>query len=69
MKDSYVVQTAEYAVANKIASEPCFAWWVPHTLRKREWIIKKIKTRLTKQTHKFGIELPRSVAEALDIDR
>lgn len=69
MKDSYMVPTAEYAVDNKIASEPCFAWWVPHTLKKRERIIKKIKTRLTKRTHKFGIELPRTVAEALEIDR
>jgi hypothetical protein len=68
MKDAYMVQTAEYAVANKIASEPCFAWWVPHTLRKRERIIKKVKSRLLKKTHKFGIELPRTVAEALAID-
>ena len=28
LKESYPVQTAEYAVAAKIAMEPAFAWWV-----------------------------------------
>jgi hypothetical protein len=28
----YPVQVAEYAVNSKIASEPSFAWWVPHVL-------------------------------------
>ena len=35
LKESYPVQTAEYAVVAKIAMEPAFAWWVPHTLKKR----------------------------------
>ena len=29
LKESYQVQVAEYAVANKIAEQPIFAWWVP----------------------------------------
>ena len=68
MKDSYPVEVAEYAVGNKIASESCFAWWVPHVLRKRDRIIGKIKARVLKRTHKFGIEIPRSVKHALEID-
>ena len=28
IKNSYPVQAAEYAVANRIAEEPAFAWWV-----------------------------------------
>jgi hypothetical protein len=34
LKESYPVQVAEYAVANKITEQPAFAWWVPHILRK-----------------------------------
>jgi hypothetical protein len=34
LKGSYPVQVSEYAVANKIAEQPAFAWWVPHVLRK-----------------------------------
>ena len=35
MKDSYPLETAEYSIMNKISTEPAFAWWVPHVLRKR----------------------------------
>ena len=38
LKESYPVQTADYAVAAKIAMEPAFAWWVPYTLKKRNRI-------------------------------
>ncbi len=41
LKNSYPVQVAEYAVNNKIASEPAFAWWVPHVLKKRDRIIQE----------------------------
>jgi hypothetical protein len=33
MKDTYPLQTAEYAKANKIEDEPAFAWWVSHAQR------------------------------------
>jgi hypothetical protein len=36
MKAGYPVETAEYAVANKLVSKPAFAWWVPNTLKVRE---------------------------------
>jgi hypothetical protein len=45
LKESYLVQVPEYAVANKIAEQPAFAWWVPYILRKRERIILKVRTR------------------------
>ena len=69
LKESFPVQTAEYAIANKIAEEPAFAWWVPDILKKRDRIISKVKTRYWKRTHKFGIELPKTIEEALEIDR
>ncbi|KAI2511643.1 Reverse transcriptase (RNA-dependent DNA polymerase) [Fragilaria crotonensis] len=34
LKESNPIQVAEYAVANKIAEEPAFAWWVRNVLRK-----------------------------------
>ena len=68
LKESNPIQVAEYAVANKIAEEPAFAWWARNVLRKRDRIIKKVKARYWAKTHKFGIELPKSVEEALRID-
>jgi hypothetical protein len=69
MKESFPIETAEYAVANKIVHEPAFAWWVPETLRRRHHIIEKVKSKYWKRTHKFGIRLPHSVDEALRITR
>jgi hypothetical protein len=69
LKESNPVEVAEYAVANKLVHEPAFAWWVPHTLRKRDTIVSAVKTRYQKRTHKFGIRIPKTVREALEIDR
>jgi hypothetical protein len=68
LRNSYPIQVAENAVNNKIALEPAFAWWVPHVLKKHDQIIKKVKSRFRKKTHKFGIKVPSSVKAALEID-
>ena len=68
-KNADPVAVAEYAVSAGIADEPAFAWWVPYTLKKRDVLIKKVKGRYWKTTHKFGIRLPHSVPEALKIDK
>jgi hypothetical protein len=68
LKESNPVELAEYAITNKLSTMPAFIWWVPHTIRKRDRIIKKVKTKYWKRTHKYGIELPKSVAEAYAID-
>ena len=68
-KEFYPVQTAEYIATNDIDTEPAFNYWVPHTLKKRDNIIslvKKRQTRYMKKTHKFGIEMPKTVKEAAD---
>jgi hypothetical protein len=50
--------------------QPTFAWWVGTTLRRRDWIIASATNKRYRQrTHKFGIELPKTVKEALEIDR
>ena len=67
--NSYPVQAVEYAVANRIAEESAFAWWVPHTLKKRERILAKVKSKYWVRTHKVGIRIPKSVEEAKRFDR
>ena len=69
MKEAYPAQTAEYAVARKLESQPAFAWWVGQVLRRRDRILAAAKNkRYHKRTHKFGIELPKTVREAFAID-
>ena len=68
MKEAYPVQSAEYAIQARIAEEPAFAWWAPHTLKKRNRIIAKVKSKYWLRTHKFGIRIPKSVKEAREID-
>jgi ribosomal protein L12E/L44/L45/RPP1/RPP2 len=67
MKESHPIEVAEYAVVNKIVEEPAFAWWAKKVLRKRDYIIWKVKARYWQQTHKYGILVPKTVDEALKI--
>ena len=48
---------------------PAFAWWVPHTLRKRDRILKAMKKRYFRREQKYGIELPKTIKRALEIDK
>ena len=68
LKESYPVELAEYAVRNGIQDEPAFAWWVPYTLKKRQRIISKAKTKYWDRTHKYGVRIPKSIQEAKQID-
>ena len=48
-----------------------FNWWVKHVLNKRDRIIASIRKQLIrylKKSHKFGIELPKTVEQALALD-
>ncbi len=68
MKEAYPIQTAEYAVQARIAEEPAFAWWVNYTLKKRNRVIAKVKSKYWVQTHKFGIKIPKTVDKARKLD-
>jgi uncharacterized protein YxjI len=68
IKESYPVEIAEYAIAQEIDHEPAFNWWVKHFLKKRDRIVAAVNKRFLKRTHKFGIELPRDVLHAIEID-
>ena len=68
MKEAYPIQSAEYAVQARIAEEPAFAWWVPYTPKKRNRVIAKVKSKYWIRTHKFGIQIPKTVEEARRLD-
>ena len=56
-------------MANDIENEPAFKWWVKDVIQKRNNMIMKVRTRYWRTTHKYGVELPHSYEEALEIDR
>ena len=68
IKESNPIEVAEFASARGIDVQPAFQWWVPYTLRKRDRIIAAVNLRVAKTTHKYGIEVPRTIAEALKLD-
>ena len=59
-------------IPNPVQNEQAFNWWVHHVLKKRDMIISAVKrcsVQYLKRIHKFGIELPKMVDEAVDIDK
>ena len=67
LKESNPVEIVEHARAKGIDDEAAFAWWVPHTIRKRDIIISKLKATVKKTTHKHDFEILRNVQHACDI--
>ena len=68
IKESNPIEVAEFAVRSNIADEPAFAWWVNSTLKRRNKVIKQVRHRLVKKNYKFGIKVPNTVEEALQLD-
>ena len=62
------MQLAEYSVQARISQEPAFAWWISFIIKKQNIIILKVKSKYWMRTHKFGIRVPKSVAEAKRLD-
>ena len=69
MKETYPVQIAQYAASRGLLYKSAFYWWAPYALKKRDTVISLIRTIANKATHKYGIQLPRSISEAVFIDR
>jgi Reverse transcriptase (RNA-dependent DNA polymerase) len=69
LKESNPLKVAEYAVGQGIDHEPAFSWWVPHVLKNRERIISAVNKHYHKRTHKFGIEVPKSVADVVRLNQ
>ena len=68
IKESNPVQVAEYAKSRDLIDEPAFAWWVPWTLKQTTRMLKAMTTRYHRTTSKFGIECPKTIKQALEID-
>jgi hypothetical protein len=69
LKESHPIETIE---TKGLDHEPAFNWWVPHVLKKHDQILSLVRRRTThylKRTHKFGIQSPKTVKEALALDR
>ena len=68
LKESNPLEVAEFVTAKGLDEEPAFAWWIPYTLRKRDRMIASINKRIKRVSHKYGVELPTSIAHAYKID-
>ncbi len=69
LKESNPIQVAEYATSCDIAEHPAFTWWVLYVLQKRDVIVSTVNSRVQKCPHKYGIERPCLVRDAVDLDR
>lgn len=52
-----------------IDDEPAFNWWAKDVLRLRWQRFEKVQTRHWSTASKCGIHLPKTVEEALEMDR
>ena len=69
MKESYPVEVAEYEEAVCISNEPAVSWSTAHALKRGQRIIAGVNKRYHKLTHKFGIKVPKTVEEAVSLDK
>ena len=69
MKNSKPIKLSNYYVANNIYQEPDLKLWDGYLLRKINRVINKFKNKYWNTTHNFGVRVPKSVAQALQIDK
>jgi hypothetical protein len=53
LKESNLVEVAEYAVSKNFHDAPAFVWWVLYVLKKRICIIADVTNRYSKMTQKI----------------
>ncbi len=51
VKNSFPVQLADYALFHKLQDKAGFSWWIKHTLKKRERMIKVLFPQGTQNIH------------------
>lgn len=68
LRSSNPLQVTEYAIAHNLQDEPAFSWWINDVQQQHNHIINVVGSSYLKCTHKFGIQVPKSVEEALQID-
>ena len=69
LKDSTPYEVAAYAQENDLLNEPAFAHWAKHVLKKRDRYVRIARKRKLNNRYKYGIEVPRDVAHAIELDR
>jgi hypothetical protein len=69
LKEIKPVEVAEYTVSKNFLDAPAFVWWVLYVIKKRIFIIAAVTKRYHKQTHKFGIEVPKSWEYCVILDK
>ena len=68
LQTSHPIEVAEYIRAQALDGESPFYRWVHSVLRQRKASVSKIKAR-AQITHKYGVEIPRTVKQAFIFDR
>jgi hypothetical protein len=69
LKESNPVEVAEYAVSKNLNDAPAFVWWFSYIIQKRTRIIAHVTKSYHKRTHKFGIEVPKSLDDSVRLDK
>ena len=69
LKDSNPYEVAKYARDNDLLKEKAFSYWARHVLRKRASYVRAAKRRKLNNRFKYGVEVPRDVKHALELDR
>ena len=68
LKDSHLLEVAEFAVAHGVDQMPAFKRWVSHTLKKIDAIIASVRKRIAQTTQKYDIPIPTSWNHAVKIN-
>ena len=61
LKQYNPVELSEYVVENEISDAPAFNWWVKENFRHRDRIISKVKSKYWRTSHKFGVQVPKTI--------
>lgn len=69
VKESNPLECAQYAKSRNLLDEPAFAWWCPYVLKKVKAIIKATTHRKVRKKIKFGVVVPDTYEEALELDK
>ena len=62
------MELSYYSVSNEVSEETDFACLVLCVIKKRSMVILKVKSRYHKHTHKYGVDMPRSLAHNHKMD-
>ena len=68
LKESFPVGVAEYAIASNLDKEPDFSWWSKSVIKRCKKTIAAANTKYIKLTQRFGLEIPKTVKQALEVD-